>query len=402
MEEDSILLRRREFLKCGTLLPLAAVMGPIPRPKPRDPILVVIELNGGNDGVNTVVPFRDEGYRRHRRELRLERDRLLTISDELGLHPGLRGFAALLERGELAVVQGLGYPDLNLSHEVSLATWHTACLDRAGRRGSGWLGRMLDGQFERKQGRSRASGAPAALLAGSHPMPGALRARRSSVATVPSLDAYLEGGEFAGDPLFRTEALTAVEEEIRRIQLDASATAHTIRAAIGKGQAEASYPATRLGADLQLVGRLIRAGLGTSVYYAIQSGYDHHSLQLGPHAARLTELGDGLLAFMDDVRAAGQHERVLVMVFSEFGRRVPENASRGTDHGTAGPLFLAGAAVNPGVHGQTPSLTDLVEGNLEVSLDFRRVYGTVLGRWLGLDPAAILGGTFEPLPLLRG
>ena len=398
------MLQRREFLKCSSLLPFAPALGryvasSMQRGDGR--ILVVVELNGGNDGINTVVPFRDEGYEQHRKELRIARDELHAIDSELGLHPGLRGLATLLERGELALVQGVGYPTPSLSHEVSLATWHTGQLDRPGRRGPGWLGRMFDSDLERA-GVERAGGAPRALLAGPHALPGALRARKSSVATVPSIDAYLEAGELGGDALFETPASSAMEEHIRRVLLDARAAAETLQSVIGEGRHRTTYPASKLGGDLELIAQLIRAGLETQVFYAIQQGYDTHYLQLEAHASRLTELGDALLVFLDDLRAAGQHERVLVLVFSEFGRRVPENASRGTDHGTAGPLFLVGPCVQPGVHGATPSLTDLVDGNLKSTVDFRSVYATVLHRWLRADAPAILGAPIEALPLLRG
>ena len=186
----SFSLHRRDFLRGAAALPLAPALrsfGGLLRGGD-DRILVVLELNGGNDGVNTVVPIRDEGYAVHREELALAGKDLLSVDADHALHPSLRGLAKLLERGELAIVPGAGYPDPNLSHEVSMATWHTARFDRAGRKGTGWLGRVLDLDFasRRAQGVGEAA-APGALLAGPHAMPGALRTRRAAVAAVPNL-----------------------------------------------------------------------------------------------------------------------------------------------------------------------------------------------------------------------
>jgi uncharacterized protein (DUF1501 family) len=164
---------------------------------------------------------------------------------------------------------------------------------------------------------------------------------------------------------------------------------------------DAAYPGTGLAERLRLIARLVKAGFGTRVFYALQSGYDTHYSQLNQHAGLLGELAGALRAFLDDLRAERLEERVAVLVFSEFGRRVAENGSEGTDHGSAGPVFLAGGAVRAGIHGTTPSLTDLVAGNLRVGVDFRGIYATVLGDWLGIVPREALGGDFGQLPLFR-
>ena len=398
------MLHRRDLLKASSLLPFAPTLG---MPDVRasagvpDPILVVIELGGGNDGVNTIIPFRDPGYAQHRRKIGLPRKELLTIDDELGMHPALGGFAKLLERGELGIVQGVNYPELELSHEAAMAKWHTARFDRAGRSGPGWIGRMLDQEFQQSSSRRLPSGVPGAILAGPQALPGALRARRSPVATIPSLETYLEAAQLGSDPVLQTGSSSPMEEAIRRILVDAHATAERLQEKMEQQPLVANYPSTRLGASLRLIGQLIRAELQTPVYYAIQTGYDTHAMQPDTHARLLTDLADTVLAFLDDVRAAGLHDRVVVMAFSEFGRRVPENASHGTDHGTAGPVFLAGAPVLAGVHGRTPSLTDLDDGNLRSSVDPRRIYASLLEHWFQMDATIVLGGKFEPLACLR-
>ena len=402
------MIDRRDVLKAASLVPCLPALA---RRALQDPgsaahskggrITVMLELNGGNDGINTVVPFRDDGYAKYRKTLQIPRVELLEITDDLGLHPSLSGFAKLYERGELAIVQGVGYPNPNLSHEVSLDVWHTAMLDRVGRSGYGWIGRMLDLGPRDEKGARATTGAPGALLAGPHALPRALRSRRSSVATVPSIETYLEAGEIGSAALLESEVESAMGERIRRILSDARSTAKSIDSAVARAKSETVYPGTRLARDLKLIATLIRAEFETPVYYAIQPGYDTHSLQEPSHVSRMQELGDALAVFMDDMRAAERGKDVTVIVFSEFGRRVEENASRGTDHGTAGPVFLAGGSVAPGLHGTYPSLTDLVDGDLKSSVDLRCVYRSLLEQWMGMDAKKVLGGEFESLPLFR-
>ena len=187
---------------------------------------------------------------------------------------------------------------------------------------------------------------------------------------------------------------------IGRSTLDAYATADRI-ASITRFAPGRAYPLTRLAGELEQISRLIKAGIGARFYYVIQSGYDTHAAQLYAHARHLGELSGAVGAFLDDLKGARLDERVAVLCFSEFGRRVSDNGTSGTDHGTAGPVFLAGAGVRPGLAGRTPSLTDLDEGDLKVGVDFRRVYAAVLDGWLGLPAEAALGRSFEPLPLFR-
>ena len=358
-------------------------------------MLVVIELNGGNDGINTVVPYRDEGYQRHRSATRLATSDLIKIDDQVGLHPSMPDAARLLNDGKLAIVQGVGYPNPNRSHFESMRIWHTARPDTVEAAGSGWIGRVLDG---------RAATSPAVLARSSS----AAAHRRSPCAAAGRLRSPWIGPMIsssgmapASHPL-RPEAgdddeLTAF---IRRSTLDAYATADRM-ATITRVAPGRRYPATRLAGGLEQISRLIKAGIGARFYYVIQGGYDTHASQLLTHARLLGELSGALGAFLDDLTTARLAERVAVLCFSEFGRRVADNGSDGTDHGTAGPVLLAGAGVRPGLVGPTPSLTDLEDGDLKVGVDFRRVYAAVLDGWLGLPAEPALGGAFEPLPLFR-
>jgi uncharacterized protein (DUF1501 family) len=365
-------------------------------PAPDERVLVVIELNGGNDGINTVVPFRDEGYRRHRSATRLATSDLIKIDDQVGLHPSMPDAARLLNDGKLAIVQGVGYPNPNRSHFESMRIWHTAHPDNVDAAGSGWIGRVVDGRA------ATSSSVPGAIFVGSYPSPVVVRGRRSAAITLDRTDDYLLGDGAARRSLVPEagddDELTAF---IRRSTLDAYATADRMAriTRIAPGQ---RYPATRLAGELEQVSRLIKSGVGARFYYIIQGGYDTHANQLFNHARLLEELSGALGAFLDDLTTARLDDRAAVLCFSEFGRRVADNGSDGTDHGTAGPVLLAGAGVRAGIVGPTPSLTDLEDGDLKVGVDFRRVYASALDGWLGMPSDPALGGKFEPLPLFRG
>jgi uncharacterized protein (DUF1501 family) len=360
-------------------------------------ILVVLQLDGGNDGINTVVPFQDEGYARHRKAIRLPEKRLIKVSGEIGLHPAMRDAGKLLESGRLAIVPGVGYPNPSRSHFRSMAIWQSARLDERDHNGLGWVGRGLD------EGPTTRDGAPASLLVGSNDPPPAIRGRRSVSAALDRLDDYaLSDKEAQARPTGSATAGDDLGQFLRRSLLDAYTTADRLEAVADARDGHASYPETDLARRLSLTARLIKAGLGTRVYYLEQGGYDTHGHQLPRHAPLLEELSTSIRAFLDDLAASRLADRVLVLCFSEFGRRVAENGSMGTDHGTAGPVLLAGPCVRPGLHGAYPSLTDLADGDLKMAVDFRRVYATVLEGWLGLRSKDALGGTFEPLSLLQG
>ena len=359
-------------------------------------ILVVLQLDGGNDGINTVVPFKDEGYARYRKAIRLPEKRLIQFNSEVGLHPAMAKAGKLLESGRLAIVPGVGYPNPNRSHFRSMAIWQSARLDERDHTGLGWVGRGLD------EGPPARDGAAAAMLIGVDSPPPAIRGRRSVSAALDRLDDYaLIDRETRTEPIGSAAAGDDLGQFLRRSLLDAYTTADRLEA-VAAARGDAPYPQSELARRLKLTARLIKAGLGTRVYYLEQGGYDTHGYQLPRHAPLLEELSASLRAFLDDLEASRLADRILVLVFSEFGRRVAENGSVGTDHGTAGPVFLAGPGVRPGLHGAYPSLTDLVDGDLKMTVDFRRVYATVLESWLGLASNEALGGAFEHLPLFHG
>jgi uncharacterized protein (DUF1501 family) len=240
------------------------------------------------------------------------------------------------------------------------------------------------------------------MLIGPDSPPPAIRGRRSVGAALDRLDDYtLSDKEAESRPIGSSSAGDDLGQFLRRSLLDAYTTADRLEDVAG-ARGEAPYLESELARRLKLTARLIKAGLGTRVYYLEQGDYDTHGHQLPRHAPLLEELSASLRAFLDDLAASRLADRVLVLAFSEFGRRVAENGSKGTDHGTAGPVLLAGPCVRPGLHGAYPSLIDLVDGDLKMTVEFRRVYATVLESWLGLASKEALGGAFDPLPLLDG
>jgi uncharacterized protein (DUF1501 family) len=364
--------------------------------------LVVIEMAGGNDGLNTVIPWKDPEYRHHRPELAIPESEVLKISGGLGLNPALRGFADLLEAGRLAIVQGVGYDNPNRSHFESMDIWHT-CQRKQESRVSGWLGRYLEANSV------PAGTDPPGIHLGSDKQPFALMSRSVRVPSIRSLDEFrLRGAE---DEAFRM----AVQElaDARRTEdgglLDfvqsstssAIEASERIAATSRSYKAATEYPATDLSQKLKTIARLIDAELASTIYYVQINGFDTHARQAGAHTSLLRQVGNAVHAFLTDMSAHGFGDHVSVMCFSEFGRRVAENASAGTDHGTAGPMFIAGSQVNSGVIGKHPSLSDLSNGDLKHHTDFRQVYAAVLQNWLGCDSEEILMGRFAPVDIFQ-
>ncbi len=396
---------RRDLLKHGlkasTLISLAptvpgflANLARADVPDKNGRVLVVVQLDGGNDGINTVVPFADEGYAKARKALRLEKKNLVTLNDKVALHTNMREAGNLFEAGKLAIVQGVGYPNPNRSHFESMAIWHSARLDPEEQTSQGWLGRGLD---ESKAGQA---GGTASLYLGSGGMPLALNARHATAASLDriedfKIDSSLDPRSAAGSADDSAEDLASF---VAKSTLDAYSSSDKLTSLAGSKD-EPRYPGTKLGDRLKMVSRLMKGGFEAKVYYTIQGGYDTHAGQLGSHGALLFELSGAIKAFLDDMDASGMGDRATVLCFSEFGRRVAENASEGTDHGTAGPVLIAGKKVKGGLVGETPSLTNLDGGDLKTSIDFRRVYASILTGWLGLGSRQALAGDFEPLPI---
>jgi uncharacterized protein (DUF1501 family) len=360
------------------------------RPEPDGAILVVIQLDGGNDGINTVVPYSDEGYAKHRRVLRLPADKLIKVADGIGLHPNLNDVAKLLESDSMAIVPGVSYPNPSRSHFRSMAVWQTARLDPEEHKGPGWIGRLGDD-----------NPSAGAIFLGSETPPAALRGRRAVSTSIDRLQDFILPASIDPKPIAAASPPeNDLSDFVRRSLLDAYTTADRV-AELTRSR-KSDEPEDGLIGHLMTVARLIKDGARARIYYAQQGGYDTHAEQLRTHAELLTDLGYALKSFFDELTESGLADRVVVVCFSEFGRRVQENASFGTDHGTAGPVLLAGPALRAGLLGAYPSLADLDGGDLKMTVDFRRVYASVLENWLKLPSSKVLGGSFPALPLFRG
>jgi uncharacterized protein (DUF1501 family) len=393
---------RRHFLRQSALVSLSPFIPAfLPRslraaePGADQRILVMIQLDGGNDGLNTVIPFADEKYADLRKELFIPEKDVLKLDDHVGLHPGMKPVADLVDDGCLAVVQGVGYPNPNRSHFRSMAIWQHARLEESQHDSVGWLGRAADAFHH-----GGASG-PDAIYVGDEAIPVAIRGRRSqAVSLEDETDLQLLAPvDAAGRQTPLTDDLSSFVTRTVDRSFDA---AQRFRETEAKAAADSgSYPSSELARKLQLIARLIKLGGGARVYYVSQPGYDTHSAQLNTHSRLLSEFSRGLKAFHDDLRTSGLDDRVATLAFSEFGRRAKENGSAGTDHGAAGPVFLAGRAIRGGLIGSCPSLSDLDNGDLRMATDFRQVYASVLEDWLQTPARDALHGQFEKPELFQ-
>ena len=359
-------------------------------------ILVVIELSGGNDGLNTVVPFGDAAYYRARPRLGVPEKEVIKITPGLGFHPSLVGFERLYKEGQLAVVHGCGYDRPSLSHFSSMGFWHTGVPN--GGEPLGWLGRLADeryAQSERNVIVNIGSSQSLAVRSGRHSplvFDDPARFRREGTDAEKSTLEQLSQPRTTSNPMLEFLSSAAHNAaESSDVVRQASATYRTpVDYGIGGG----------LGGNLQRVAALIAAKMPTRLYYVSYAGnsFDTHVQQADLHSRLLMYTADAVHGFMKDMERIGRASEVAVVMFTEFGRRVEENGSLGTDHGTATPMFLIGKGVKGGFYGTPPSLTDLDDGNLKMTTDFRRVYATAIREWLGCDDApAILKGSFAPL-----
>ncbi len=389
-----------------------------------DNILVIIQLSGGNDGLNTVVPYRDDAYYRMRPSIGIRPDGLHILSKngrdgavDLGLNQAMTGIRELYDEGQCAIVQGVGYPNPNRSHFTSMDIWHTGELSGTG---DGWIGRYIDAQCcgygKGESGRPDGSRDDAARveppIAIGNESPLMLNGRTMMPVSFESADLFdWAGKKYSEDIVEEHRKLTdmineRVQQEhdsnnafLLRTAMDARVSSEAIRKAVS-AKPLVNYPSNRLAQQLSMIGSMIRAGLKTRVYYASIGSFDTHANQPGGHARLLGQFSDAVRAFQNDLTAQGNEGRVLTMAFSEFGRRVGQNASNGTDHGTAAPMFMFGSKVKGGFHSKHPSLTSLDNGDLKYTADFRSVYAEVLDNWLSTKSSDVLEGKFNHLRVL--
>lgn len=405
---------RRDFLKTslsvsaatslGASLPVLAgrpaVAAPA-RPTGDDTILIVVQLAGGNDGLNTVVPYEDDLYARNRPTLRLTPDEVHKIAPSLGLHPRMKAFARLFDEGHLGIVQGVGYPNPNQSHPRSMEIWQTARPDQNNCQ-TGWLGRVSDELCSEDAARLPA------VFVGQIGKPLAVNAATCVVPSILSAEQYkLRAPASPGRGLPRGESDNQLLDFLQKSTEEACAASRRLEEVVNSSGNSSGYPAMQLAGAFSTVAQLIRAELGIRIFYTElggnqPGGFDNHANQLGNHCALLHQLSESVAALVDDLKRDGLLDRVVVTTFSEFGRTLAENGRHGTGHGIAAPMFLAGGRLKGGLVGDHPSLSDIQQGSPKFHIDFRQVYATLLDGWLGVDSRTVLGGTFKPLDLIEG
>jgi uncharacterized protein (DUF1501 family) len=407
MKRTSFLTRSLGAAAVGTAMPAVFTRAAYAQGSPliapsADPnnVLVVIQLNGGNDGLNMVVPYGDDAYFKARTTIAVDPKTVLKLNDRIGWNPALAGLHELYNEGHVALMQGVGYPDPNLSHFEATQIWETASPVRPQQ--YGWIGRYLD----RKYPTGTKPPTPFETVALGDTLPAAMVSSHVDVPAIGALGAfaYNTGRDLASKQSAGTlyDGAKAGQSPYLAMIADTAREAYhggdTLRASVAGYTTSVAYPTDGFSQQLKLAAQLIGTHTGTKIVFVSIGSFDTHVGQRVQQDRLLGYLGAGLLAFYKDLALHGNDKRVLTMTFSEFGRRVTQNASNGTDHGTAMPVIVAGGSVKGGIYGDHPSLTDLDRGgNLKFGTDFRSVYATVIQKWLGRNPADILEGTFAQL-----
>ncbi len=363
-----------------------------------DTVLVVCQLSGGNDGLNTVVPWANKRYYELRPTIGIPEAQVLKINNDLGFNPGLTGLAELFQQKKVAVIQNVGYPQPNRSHFKSMDIWQSASPDTKLK--YGWIGRHFDAES------TTGPLNPVVALGLSTDKPLALSGR---VASIPCFASLVDVQSMVGDPdaekmLRQIQGMDAKEGTDTRVVQQANKTALDAMALLSKQLKDyapkQTYGNDAFGVGFKQIAQLIATSPQTRVVYFSAGGFDTHARQTDQHKTLLTNFGNAINAFQKEMEACGKADKVVVLVFSEFGRRSFENASGGTDHGAAAPMFLVGSRVKGGVYGPLPDLADLQDGDLKFKIDFRQVYATTLDKWMGGDSAVVLGQKFDTLDMV--
>lgn len=405
---------RRDFLKASSMIawgattPLfmartAAAAPTSDQAGSKDSILVVIELTGGNDGLNTVIPFKDPEYAKLRPTLKQNPRQILKINEEIGLHPAMTGLAELNEAGNLCIVQGVGYPNPTQSHFRSMDIWQAA---RRKNFNEGWLGRALKQLPPTPAFHLKTNNEPSPLALDGSPV------RSPSINTLEEFQLQVSGSS-GKDQMEQRKLIESTVAEKKRdkksdllnfVQRTASNTYASSRRLQEVGnnyQPKVPYPNTGLANRLKLAAQLIDANLGARLFYVRLGGFDTHASQAAAHTSLLTQLSGAMTAFYKDMKARGHGDRVMMMTFSEFGRRPYENGSKGTDHGTSAPMLFVGNRIKSGLIGEHPSLTDLAFRNMKHHTDFHQVYAAVLENWVGVSSKKVLDGDHKPVDIFK-
>ncbi len=397
-----MIIRRKDFIQIGSLA-TASLMLPkflkafetkqlVP---PGNKVLVVVQLSGGNDGLNTVIPYRNDIYYRERPRLAIEKSKAIQLTDEAGINPALQAFKSLYDEGNLAILNGVGYPNPDRSHFRSMDIWHSAS-DSKEYVNTGWLGRYLDAQC-------KGCDKPVQALEIDDMLSLAMKGDGQSGLSFKDPRRLYNSSNV---PFFKDISTTHARSEetvdyLYKTMRETISSADYIYQQSMVRAAASNYPATELGKNLRTIASLILSDITTKVYYVSLGSFDTHINQDGQQKRLFTELNDAIKSFCADMKNNNRFDDVMLMTFSEFGRRVSQNASNGTDHGTANNMFFVGGGLKrQGLLNALPILTDLKDGDLQHSVDFKSVYATVLKKWLGADDKAILGNTFNQLDFI--
>ncbi len=393
------MISRRSFLQQSSLAVAGSLLVPAflksleaQALAPDDKILVIIQLSGGNDGLNTVIPFADDLYYKARPGLAVEPAKVLRLNDHQGLHPAMEQLQSLYKDGLMTVFNSVGYPNPDRSHFRSMDIWQTAS-NADEYKTTGWLGRYLDASCTRQCQPHEAIEVDDTLslaLKGELVKGIALQDPKKLYANVHS-------------PIFEKVAQAkpteAAHENVAYLYKTIAETSSSADYIYEKSKIQASkaaYPASQLAKRLKTVASLINSGVASRVYYVSMSGFDTHVRQEAQQSRLLKEYADGVAAFVRDLQQQKRMDQVMILTFSEFGRRVGQNASNGTDHGTANNLLVInGKLRKPGFFNAAPNLADLDDGDLKFQLDFRNLYATLLRKWLQADPGTVLGRNFD-------
>lgn len=394
-------INRKTFLQTGSLatasLMLPRFLKAMERPNmvpPGNKVLIVLQLSGGNDGLNTVIPVRNDIYYKERPKLGIARDKALSLNDETGLHPALTAFNELYDEGNLAIMNQVGYPNPDRSHFRSMDIWHSASKSNE-YVNTGWLGRYLDAQC-------KGCDKPTQALEIDDVLSMALKGEKvKGLAMKDPRRLFNSANEKYFKEVSAQHHTVHEEEPVEYLYKTLAATVSSADYIFQQSKlrpSSYSYPATDLGRSLQTIASLILSDINTKVYYLSLGSFDTHVLQENQQRRLFTEMNDAVKAFANDMKQQHRFEDVLFMTFSEFGRRVAQNASGGTDHGTANNMFFMGGALKQkGLLNPLSDLTDLDEGDLKFKVDFKQVYASVLHNWLGANDREILKGNYPYL-----
>ena len=401
---------RRNFIKSGVLATTSLLVpkflrafsteGAMPVPQ-GNKVVVVLQLNGGNDGLNTIIPVRNDIYYRSRPSISLKKEQALTLTDEAGIHPELSHFKSLYDEGHLSILNNVGYPNPDRSHFRSMDIWQSASeSDEVWQ--TGWLGRYLDAQCQGCDKPTQAIEIDDTLsLALKGELEKAIAVKDPKLLYNNSHKAYLKSLSEAHRYTDHAHHHEKPVDYLYKTMAGTLSSAQYIFEQSKTGLSTASYPKTELGKNMKTIASLILSDINTQVYYVSVGSFDTHTNQQAQQAKLFKQINDAVAAFTADLKANNRFDDVLLFSFSEFGRRVTENASKGTDHGTANCMFFAGGGLKEkGILNALPDLNDLQDGDLKYKTDFKQVYATVLKNWLGADDQKILGKQMDYLTFI--